>query len=139
MGSLYRIIVTGGRSYDDAQAKVHVFSVLDEIHAEHGIEMVMHGACGWKLSDSRTHIRRFMRGADAMAHDWATEKMILVHPYPADWRTHGKGAGRSRNQAMVDVGADLVVAFPGGDGTANCVALAQKRSLTVRDERRLLL
>src|SRR5690606_11824331 len=47
-----------------------------------------------------------------------------VEAHPADWQRHGRAAGPIRNQQMVDSGADLVIAFPGGRGTADLIRRA---------------
>ena len=48
---------------------------------------------------------------------------------PADWTKHGKAAGPIRNQKMLDECPDLVVAFPGGKGTADMVRRAMKAGI----------
>lgn len=46
---------------------------------------------------------------------------------------YGKSAGPIRNQTMLDDGKpDLVLAFPGGRGTADMVAKAEKHGIPVR-------
>ena len=56
-----------------------------------------------------------------------------VSIYPADWDKHGKAAGPIRNKQMIDEGKpDLVIAFPGGRGTAGAVRLAKFAGVTVR-------
>lgn len=48
------------------------------------------------------------------------------------WKDHGKAAGPIRNQLMLDdFKPDLVVAFPGGKGTADMVKKAQDAGVTV--------
>lgn len=52
--------------------------------------------------------------------------------YPAEWEAHGKAAGPIRNAHMLsDFKPDLVVAFPGGRGTADMVKKAQDAGVTV--------
>lgn len=71
------------------------------------------------------------RGADRLA---AREARVLgceVEEYPADWDRFGKAAGFIRNQEMVDSGADLVIALPGGNGTAHCVQCAKRAGIEV--------
>lgn len=52
--------------------------------------------------------------------------------FPADWDKYGKRAGYLRNVQMLDEGKpDLVVAFPGGKGTAMMVKLAKERGVRV--------
>lgn len=50
----------------------------------------------------------------------------------ADWQTHGKAAGPIRNGAMLAKHApDGVVAFPGHNGTADCVRQAEAAGIKV--------
>ena len=54
--------------------------------------------------------------------------------YPADWDTHGRGAGPIRNKQMLEEGKpDLVIAFPGGKGTANMIGQAKEAGIPVRE------
>lgn len=73
------------------------------------------------------------RGADTASTDWAVCNYAPFKEYAADWKLHGKAAGAIRNREMLDKNPDidLVVAFPGGRGTANMVALAKKRGIRV--------
>lgn len=101
-----RVLVTGSRDWDDEPALWD--ALLDTWHdatqtagPEHQL-VVVHGACP--------------RGADLMAHRWAqmqrfAGERIAPEPHPADWDKHGKRAGFLRNQAMVDLGADICLAF----------------------------
>ena len=107
-----RVLVCGGRDYDD---KVKLYWELGHIE---GITCVISGCA---------------RGADTLAIEWAGDNNVTVAPFPADWKTHGKAAGHIRNQQMIDKGKpDLVVAFPGGRGTADMVARAQKAGIQVK-------
>ena len=102
-----KVLVCGGRNYD---ARTVLYGVLDGIHRADGIDAVITGMA---------------RGADMLAHDWAVSQGIVVNPFPADWETHSRAAGPIRNQQMIDQGKpDLVVAFPGGSGTADMVRRA---------------
>jgi len=55
----------------------------------------------------------------------------------ADWKKYGRAAGPIRNKQMVELGADLCLAFPdhpkghGSRGTWNCVKLAQQAGIPV--------
>ena len=56
----------------------------------------------------------------------------MVEEYPADWKKYGKSAGPLRNQRMIDEGKpDLVVAFPGGVGTADMISRAKAYNISV--------
>jgi hypothetical protein len=72
------------------------------------------------------------KGADSLAADWAAVEWTDYKEYPADWEKHGKAAGIIRNQQMLDEGKpDLVIAFPGGMGTADMVNRAKKAGVRV--------
>lgn len=72
------------------------------------------------------------RGADRSAAECARGLGIKVVTVPADWRTHGKAAGPIRNQRMIDdFKPDLVLAFPGGRGTADMVSRARAAGIEV--------
>ena len=61
-------------------------------------------------------------GADEMARLWAARHAVEVQTEPANWLLHGRAAGPIRNQAMLDRHKpSMVVAFPGGKGTADMV------------------
>lgn len=71
-------------------------------------------------------------GADSIAVDWAACNWCKVDEYPADWDKHGRAAGPIRNKKMLLEGRpDLVVAFPGGRGTANMIKLAKEVGVEV--------
>lgn len=70
-------------------------------------------------------------GADLMARIWADQHALESATIAADWQTHGRAAGPIRNQAMLDsYSPDLVVAFPGGKGTADMVRRGHKAANT---------
>lgn len=109
-----RVLVCGGRSFAD---KVKVWTTLSQIHARDGITCLIHGAAP---------------GADTLAEEWAAERHVSRHRFPAQWEKHGKAAGPIRNQAMIDRGRpDLVVAFPGGAGTADMVRRAKADDIKI--------
>jgi len=110
-----RLLVCGGRNYTDAKA---LNTRLDALVKERGrVSVLIHGAA---------------RGADSLAAAWAAENGIPVLAFPADWNTYGKSAGAIRNSQMLTEGQpDLVVAFPGGAGTANMVRQARDARVRV--------
>lgn len=74
------------------------------------------------------------KGVDSAAIDWAVVNWCEFKEYLADWRKHGKAAGPIRNQQMLDEEKiDLVVAFPGGSGTADMVRRARKAGIPVKE------
>ena len=71
-------------------------------------------------------------GADSLAAEWAELNEVAQSRFPADWVKHGRAAGPIRNKTMLQVGKpDMVVAFPGGKGTADMVHKAQAAKVTV--------
>lgn len=73
------------------------------------------------------------RGADQLAASIGKSMGFTLEPHPAQWDVHGKTAGPIRNKEMVELGADLVLAFPRGSsrGTRGCMALADKAGIEV--------
>jgi hypothetical protein len=110
-----RVIVCGGRDYKDRTA---LFEALDRLVLDRGpIDAVIHGNA---------------HGADTLADAWARARDITPVPVQAEWQRHGKAAGPVRNRKMItDHAPDLVIAFPGGDGTANMVRLAREADVEV--------
>lgn len=73
-------------------------------------------------------------GADLVADSWAVTNWLPVQEVKAQWDKYGKSAGYRRNARMLEPPApDLVVAFPGGRGTANMVMLAKRAGIPVRE------
>lgn len=108
-----RVLVCGGRDYTD---KARVFAVLDKLHAEAGIDRIIEGGA---------------KGADTWAAQWGGSRGIL-ETYEADWENFGTMAGPMRNRVMLTQGRpDLVVAFPGGRGTADMVKKARRAGVEV--------
>lgn len=108
---MIRVLVCGGRDYDDVE---FVYAVLDEIKPAF---VITGGATG----------------ADEIAEMWADERGAHLVRMPANWSTYGKAAGPSRNQQMIDEGKpNLVIAFPGGFGTANMIRRAEAAGIEVR-------
>ncbi|MFM7735009.1 MAG: DUF2493 domain-containing protein [Alphaproteobacteria bacterium] len=106
-----KVIVCGGRNFDD---KALLERALGEIEIT---ELIEGGA----------------KGADRLAREWAKARGIPVRTFKADFRRYGRGGGPVRNRQMIDEGhPELVVAFPGGSGTANMVSLARAAGIPVR-------
>lgn len=108
-----RIIVCGGRDYQDREA---VWAALDKLHLKRGVTCLVQGHA---------------TGADQLAREWAEARGIPCQSYPADWRRFGNSAGPLRNQLMADAGADGVCAFPGGTGTQDMTERARDAGIPV--------
>ena len=107
-----KVLVCGGRNYRDRD---RVFQVLDSIEAL----VVIHGGA---------------RGADQLAGAWAKERQVSCNTYSAQWDRYGKSAGFRRNEQMLNEGnPDLIIAFPGGNGTAHMMRIARQRGYEVTE------
>ena len=73
------------------------------------------------------------RGADQLAASVGKSMGFVLEAHPAQWDVHGKAAGPIRNKKMVDLGADLMLAFPRGQsrGTRGCMKLAAGAGIEV--------
>lgn len=106
------IVVTGGRDYegtDEDEAELRRF--LDKENAV----TLRHGGC---------------LGADRFAVKVADSMKLFVEQYDPDWDKHGRAAGPIRNGIMLK-GADVLIAFPGRRGTADCVRQAERAGIRV--------
>ena len=108
------LAVCGGRELDDWAL---VREAMDSIHDSHTIDKLISGGC---------------RGADKLAEDWAHLNLVDTDVYEANFAQHGKSAGPRRNQEMLDLGKpDMLLAFPGGRGTADMVRRSIKSGIPV--------
>jgi len=113
----YRVLVCGGRDYHD---RARVFEDLARVFNKHTDMSLLSGMAN---------------GADQLAYDFACLYGLDFEGYAAQWKRDGKSAGPKRNQRMIDTRPDLVVAFPGGKGTADCVERAKAAGIAVWDRR----
>jgi len=92
-----QILVCGGRDYRDTK---FICEILDSYLNDypHSLSIIEGGASG----------------ADHIAFQWATRKHVPVTTVHADWKRLGKSAGPNRNQQMIDMKPDVVLAFPSG-------------------------
>lgn len=72
------------------------------------------------------------KGADTVAIDFAVTNWCPYSVYKAEWDRYGLSAGHKRNTQMIIEGKpDVVLAFPGGPGTANMVKQAREHNIPV--------
>ena len=115
-----RLLITGSRYFNDA--------------------VLMHAA----ISDAVSTLRGFgftrivlvhggARGADTLAAQIGRSMGLEIEAHPARWDVYGRSAGPVRNREMVELGANLVLAFPVGEshGTRGCMRLAQEKGCAV--------
>jgi hypothetical protein len=120
-----RVLVCGGR---DCRDEDFVFSRLNAVDSVYGISFVIEG--GQRTRDPKTG--KFIGGVDLFASKWARTRARSTDRFDANWRAHGSAAGPMRNQRMINEGKpDLVVAFPGGRGTADMVRRAKAAGVEV--------
>lgn len=129
--SRFVVLVCGGRHFHD---EVAAFRALDEVHARRPIGRIVEGGA---------------TGADRIARRWALSRGVPFQTYKAAWddlsapgarvltRSDGTrynaNAGFERNALMLAAERpDLVVAFPGGGGTANMCVRADAAGVEVR-------
>lgn len=118
----FLLLVTGGRDY---AGRTTVFAALDSAHRKHVNLTVIHGACCKRTDPTE------LTGADRWAQEWA---QIRQRPYigvPAEWIRFGDSAGPRRNGVMLCYLPHGVVAFPGGDGTADMCRQAEAAGVAV--------
>lgn len=132
-----RVIICGGRGY---RMDALDWRRLDALHAGEVDHLGCHGA---PVGPVTTVYEGGALGADTGARFWARSRGIPHITFAAQWDEHGLAAGPMRNMAMlaghnpagVVEPAELVVAFPGGVGTADMVAQARHREVPVLDLR----
>jgi len=121
-----RVLVCGGRDYgfrlDTTGKKQH-----NQEHWE-----CLYGELDKYIPDFTCLIAGGATGADQMAERWARDRQLPYLIFPAQWYKYEKKAGYLRNKQMLDEGKpDLVIAFPGGKGTAMMVKLAEEAGVEV--------
>lgn len=107
-----RLCVCGGRDYFNRNK---IYEVLDYAFEHKEFVLITGGSTG----------------ADTLAAQWARDNGVIHELYPADWKTHGKAAGPIRNRKMAESGLDILIAFPGGKGTADMIRQCKKRKIKV--------
>lgn len=120
-----RLLITGSRAhqwtpYDSHALLIAVREILEKTHA---LPILVHGGA---------------TGADTDAARMGQQLLNLpTEVHRADWNTYGRTAGPIRNKEMVNLGADLCLAFPdhpkgqGSRGTWGCIDLAYQSGIPV--------
>lgn len=121
-GRTYGVILNPRKAADCERAERQEVRLTQELDLERDLAR--------KRGDPITHvIQGGARGADLLAGQWAVLNAIQNVECAANWFAHGQRAGFLRNGAMLmllEKGRDKVIAFPGGNGTADTVAKATK-------------
>lgn len=118
------LVVTGGRDFED---RARASAALSSVFRDHPITAFFHGDA---------------RGADRLAASECSYLFpdIPIFAVPADWGRHGKAAGMLRNKEMLQAAITytgsvyevILLAFPGGTGTAGCRDTARELGVHVR-------
>ena len=114
----YKVIIAGGRDFVDYNLlREKVNNILIDKRLTHKIVIV--SGCA--------------RGADTLGMRYASENILDVDEYPADWDKYGKKAGYMRNVEMAE-NADALIAFWDGKskGTRHMIDIATERNLPIR-------
>lgn len=111
----FRVVVCG--SHKDDANREFLFRAMEELHTLHRFTDLMQGGAP---------------GYDRFAKEWAeTHPEITPWEFRAEWSKFGRAAGPIRNKRMADWKPDLVIAFPGHDGTADMVRQARAAGIEV--------
>lgn len=111
------VLVCGGRDFTDGAMVAGALSFLRPQ------DLLIHGGC----RDRSDH----KRGADWLADAAARYNGVHVAVVEALWGYYDKQGGPLRNQAMLCLRPDKVIAFPGGRGTENCIRQAEEAGIPV--------
>jgi hypothetical protein len=111
-----KALICGGRDYHDYETFV---DTIDKIT--------------YSLIQPITHvISGGASGVDSLAIKLAIFAGVEYSVYYADWDKYGRAAGPIRNKLMLTDGKpDIVIAFPGGSGTANMIKQAKAANVIV--------
>jgi hypothetical protein len=121
--------VTGGRDFSSYEARMWLYAGLNLLHEKAPITEIIEGGA---------------RGADSAAQNWALwrkscgDRVTLTTVKP-EWEKYSAGlkhgqknpAALIRNNDMAKLRPDIVLACPGGTGTAHMVDTARRAGLRV--------
>jgi len=130
---MMKVLICGGRDFGHVpkdnkdptcelqKAKQEfTFDTLDEIFKDYKYSQILIISGGAK-------------GADASAATWAIRNLIDLKVLNANWIKYGKAAGPIRNEKMIRLEPDFVIAFPGKNGTSDMIKRAKRNEVPVRE------
>lgn len=126
------VLVCGGRGFGLDEAKRNfIYASLDKFAEENSIHYKPDDS--WLPLDIKI-VAGKARGTDQVAVDWAIINWLTFQEYPADWKKYGRAAGAIRNRQMLDEAKpDIVLAFPGGRGTAHMKKIARNAGVPIKE------
>lgn len=109
----WNLVFSGGRDFTDREKFNSIIFILDLDGPGRPTEI---------------HVGDCPTGLDAMVR----EVFVNAKVHVADWKMHGKSAGPKRNKAMLEAAGkhSILIAFPGGAGTFNCIRTAKQMGIT---------
>ena len=123
----YRVLITGSRTWTDIRTIGHAIeqAILDSPRQP---LLIINGACPEGADQQADRYARWLQGRGCA---------IDIERHPANWRPNGvldRSAGFRRNAEMVNLGADLCLAFirDCSRGATHTADLAEKAGITVR-------
>lgn len=112
-----RVLITGSRSWRDVST---IHEALRRVRDRYGRFTLVSG--------------HSPKGADAIAERIAVQLGLPIELHPADWKAHGRSAGFVRNTAMVQLGAEICLAFIHNNsrGASHTAALAMDAGIPTK-------
>ena len=110
----FRILITGSRNWTD---RAKIVKELNRYYLVYENITLVSGHCH--------------TGADQLCEEYARLAGWPIERHPADWDTYGKKAGYLRNKEMVDLGANVCLAFikDNSKGASMTARLARKAGI----------
>jgi hypothetical protein len=112
---MYRLMITGSRTWDDKEVIVHELLFIA------------------KKYKNVVLVSGHATGADRLAEQVAVDLGWVVEIHEPDWSV-GKSAGYKRNTTMLETGVQAVIAFHKDEskGTADAIKKAKERNIPTR-------
>ena len=114
---IYRIIIAGGRDFDDySLLQSKCLPIIERQMVNHDVIIMSAHA----------------KGADLLGEMFAEEHGLKLKVYPADWKAHYRSAGFRRNEQMGDIANGLIAFWDGeSHGTKHMIEYARSKEVDV--------
>jgi len=112
-----KLIIAGSRSITDYK---------------HVKEAVIASGLWKKYGKSLEIVCGMASGVDWLGKEFAEKNGLILHKFPADWKTFGKSAGYIRNKQMAEFADCLIAVYDGkSKGTKHMIDIANEKGLGV--------